>query len=212
MYKKKFFFIVFEGIEGTGKSFQIKKLYNNLLKKKYKVIKTREPGGSKTAETIRKLIFNKSSSKLHKLTDYFLMLAARNEHYNKTLLQAKKNKLIVISDRFTDSTYAYQVVGNKIDNKINIINKKYILGNFKPNLTIILKSNFHSINKRLKQRKIKNKFDKLKENFYTKVQNAFLNIAKKNKHDYKVFESSNNNNKLEVKILHLVLERFINEK
>ena len=61
MYKKKFFFIVFEGIEGTGKSFQIKKLYNNLLKKKYKVIKTREPGGSKTAETIRKLIFNKSS-------------------------------------------------------------------------------------------------------------------------------------------------------
>ena len=100
MYKKKFFFIVFEGIEGTGKSFQIKKLYNNLLKKKYKVIKTREPGGSKTAEAIRKLIFNKGSSKLHKLTDYFLMLAARNEHYNRAAVQHDCRKAIEHCDRF----------------------------------------------------------------------------------------------------------------
>ena len=142
MYKKKFFFIVFEGVEGTGKSFQIKKLFNNLKKRKIQVLKTREPGGSKTAEKIRKLIFQKNSNKFDSLTDYYLMLAARNEHIIKTLLKAKKNKIIVISDRFTDSTYAYQVVGNKISQEINLINKKYILKNIKPNLTIVLKR-FH---------------------------------------------------------------------
>ena len=92
MLKKKFFFIVFEGIEGTGKSYQINKLYNNLKKKKYNVIKTREPGGSATAEEIRNLIFSKKSDKFDKLTDFYLMNAARNEHIKKTLLPAKKQK------------------------------------------------------------------------------------------------------------------------
>ena len=113
MRKNKFFFIVFEGVEGTGKSYQIKKLYNNLKKLGYNLHKTREPGGSKTAEKIRNLIFSKTSSNFDKLTDYYLMNAARNEHIKKTLLVLKKNKKVVISDRFTDSTYAYQVMANK---------------------------------------------------------------------------------------------------
>ena len=90
MRKKKFFFIVFEGIEGTGKSYQINKLYNNLKKKKIDVIKTREPGGSKSAETIRNLIFSKKSNKFDALTDFYLMNAARNEHIKNTILVAKK--------------------------------------------------------------------------------------------------------------------------
>ena len=90
--KKKFFFIVFEGVEGTGKSFQINKLYKNLKKKNFNVIKTREPGGSQTAEKIRSLIFSKKSIKFDKLTDFYLMNAARNEHVQKTLLVAKKQK------------------------------------------------------------------------------------------------------------------------
>jgi dTMP kinase len=208
MYKKKFFFIVFEGVEGTGKSFQIKKLFNNLKKRKIQVLKTREPGGSKTAEKIRKLIFQKNSNKFDSLTDYYLMLAARNEHIIKTLLKAKKNKIIVISDRFTDSTYAYQVVGNKISQEINLINKKYILKNIKPNLTIVLKSNFDTIFSRLKKRANKNKFDKLNRAFYIKAQNAFLNIANKNKKSYLIFDSSLNDSSLEKKICTLVLKKI----
>ena len=92
MRKKKFFFIVFEGIEGTGKSYQIKKLSNNLKKCGIKVKTTREPGGSKTAEKIRELIFKKNSNSFDKVTDYYLMNAARNEHVKKTLLLAKKKK------------------------------------------------------------------------------------------------------------------------
>ena len=205
MFKKKFFFIVFEGIEGTGKSFQINKLYKNLKKKKINVIKTREPGGSKTAEKIRNLIFSKKSDKFDKLTDFYLMNAARNEHVKKTLLVAKKSKKIVISDRFTDSTYAYQVVGNKIDKDINAINQKYILKNIKPNLTIVLKANSLAIKTRIKLRKNNNKFDKLKTNFYKKAQNAFLALAKKNK-NYVVFDSSKNTPELEKKIFKIILD------
>ena len=207
MRKNKFYFIVFEGIEGTGKTYQINKLYYNLKKHKYNILKTREPGGSKTAEKIRQLIFSKASNKFDKLTDYYLMNAARNEHVKKTLLLAKKQKKIVISDRFTDSTYAYQVVANKIDKKINKMNQQYILKKLKPHLTIVLKSNFKSIYSRIKKRNKNNKFDKLKTNFYRKSQLAFLSLAKKNK-NYLVFDSSKNSSDLEKKILTVILKKI----
>jgi dTMP kinase len=207
MLKKKFFFIVFEGIEGTGKSYQINKLFLNLKKKRFNVIKTREPGGSSTAEQIRNLIFSKKSLKFDALTDFYLMIAARNEHIKKTLLPAKKKNKIVISDRFTGSTYAYQVIGNKIDKTINLINQKYILKDLKPNLTIVLKANFKSIYSRIKKRKNNNKFDSLKTNFYKKAQNAYLLLAKKNK-NYLVFDSSKDTPDLEKKIFSIVLNNI----
>ena len=208
MYKKKFFFVVFEGVEGTGKSYQINKLYNNLKKKKIDVIKTREPGGSETAEKIRKLIFAKKSNKFDKLTDFYLINAARNEHVKKTLLVAKKKKKqIVISDRFTDSTYAYQVVGNKIDKKINLVNQKYILEDLRPNLTIVLKANFETIYSRIRKRKNNNKFDKLKTNFYRKAQNSYLSLAKRRR-NYLVFDSSGNSPDLEKKIFNIILNKI----
>ena len=131
------------------------------------------------------------------------MLASRNEHINKTLLLAKKKKLIVICDRFTDSTYAYQVIGKNIDKKLNEINKKYILGSIKPNLTIILKSNINTIIRRIKKRKTKNKFDKLDKKFYIKAQKTFIKIAKTRK-NYFVFDSSANDNVLEKKIFKII--------
>ena len=207
MLKKKFFFIVFEGIEGTGKSYQINKLYNSLKKKNFDVIKTREPGGSQTAEKIRNLIFAKKSEEFDKLTDFYLINAARNEHVKKTLLIAKKKNKIVISDRFIDSTYAYQVIGKKIDKKINLLNQKYILKALRPNLTIVLKANFQTIYTRIRKRKNNNKFDKLKTNFYKKAQNAYLSIAKKKK-NYLVFDSSKNNSDLEKKIFGIVLNNI----
>jgi dTMP kinase len=207
MPKKKFFFIVFEGIEGTGKSYQINKLYSSLKKLGYNLHKTREPGGSQTAEKIRDLIFSNAASNFDKITDYYLMNAARNEHVKKTLLFAKKQKKIIICDRFTDSTYAYQVVGNKINSKINFINQNYITGSLRPHLTLILKSNFNSIYSRIKKRNKINKFDKLKKNFYKKVQNAFLSLAKKNK-NYLVFDSSKDTPDLEKLILSAVLKKI----
>ena len=104
MYKKKPFFIVFEGVEGCGKSFQSKKLFKNLKKKKIQSILTREPGGTKTAELIRNLIlkdyFNKfNKEKFDKYTDTLLYLAARNEHVKNRIKPAlKKIKLLFVID------------------------------------------------------------------------------------------------------------------
>ena len=102
MYKKKPFFIVFEGVEGCGKSFQSKKLFNKLQKKKIETILTREPGGTKSSELIRNLIlkdyFTKNNNdKFDKYTDTLLYLAARNEHIKnkiKPALQKKKNRYL----------------------------------------------------------------------------------------------------------------------
>ncbi len=207
MYKKKFFFIVFEGVEGTGKSYQIKKLYKSLKKKRYKVTTTREPGGSLNAEKIRKLIFSKKSNNFDNLTDFYLMLAARNEHVKKTIIQAKKNKHILICDRFTDSTFAYQVVGKNISKKINDLNNKYILGSLKPDLTIVLKSQLKTALARIKKRKKLNKFDKLQKVFYKKAQNAFVKLSKSN-NKYYLFDSTKNNKDVENKIFRLVLKNL----
>ncbi|MAV05940.1 MAG: dTMP kinase [Candidatus Pelagibacter sp.] len=209
MYKKKFFFIVFEGVEGTGKSYQIKKLYKSLKKKKYKVETTREPGGNINAEKIRKLIFSKKSNNFDDLTDFYLMLASRNEHIKKTIIEAQKKKYILICDRFTDSTYAYQVVGKKISKKINILNNKYIVGSLKPDLTIVLKSKIKTALDRIKKRKKSNKFDKLRKDFYVKAQKAFVKISKFKSHYY-LFDTTINNKDVEKKIFHLVIKKLNN--
>ena len=208
MYKKKPFFIVFEGVEGCGKSFQAKKLYNNLKKKSVETIITREPGGTKSSELIRNLIlkdyFTKDTNeKFDKYTDTLLYLAARNEHIKNKIKPALLKKKVVICDRFTDSTLAYQVYGKKVDIKfINNIHKK-ILGKMRPNLVFILKVSTKSSKLRLKKRKTKNRYDNFAQSFYTRAQKSFLKLAK-NKKNYYIFNSSSNDNKLEKKIFKIV--------
>ena len=208
MYKKKPFLIVFEGVEGCGKSFQSKKLLNNLKKKRIPALLTREPGGTKSAELIRNLIlkdyFNHDSKeKFDKYTDTLLYLAARNEHIKNKIDPALKKKSVVICDRFTDSTLAYQVYGKNVN--INFINNihKFILGKIKPNLTFVLKVSTETSKKRLKKRKTKNRYDNFAQNFYSKAQNSFLKIAK-NKKNYFVLNSSKNDSNLEKKIFKIV--------
>ena len=118
MYKKKPFFIVFEGVEACGKSYQSKKLFENLKKRKINTLLTREPGGTKSAELIRNLILkdyfnNLNKEKFDRYTDTLLYLAARNEHIKNKIQPALKKKQVVICDRFVDSTIAYQVYGKK---------------------------------------------------------------------------------------------------
>ena len=215
MYKKKPFFIVFEGIEGCGKSFQSKKLYLNLKKKKINTILTREPGGTKSAELIRKLIlkdyFSKEQKeKFDKYTDTLLYLAARNEHVKTKIIPSLKQKKVVICDRFIDSTIAYQVYGKKINpNFINNIHK-YILNGLKPDITFLLKVSKNSSKKRLKKRKNKNRYDNFSQSFYTKVQNSFVKIAKMKK-NYFIFDSSKNNNELEEVIFGIIKKRLLVE-
>ena len=208
MYKKKPFFIVFEGVEGCGKSYQSKKLTINLKRKGVNSLLTREPGGTRSAESIRNLIlkdyFNKGKNeKFDKYTDTLLYLAARNEHVKNKIIPALKEKKIVVCDRFIDSTLAYQVYGKKV-NKLFIDNiHKLILRGLKPNLTFVLKVSSKSSRERLKKRKTKNRYDNFSQSFYTKAQNSFLKTAK-NKKNYFVLNSSENNPNLEKEIFKIV--------
>jgi len=207
MYKQKPFFIVFEGVEGCGKSFQSKKLFAKLKKENINTILTREPGGTKSAELIRNLILKDyfakgSSEKFDKYTDTLLYLAARNEHIKNKIKPALLKKKVVICDRFIDSTIAYQVYGKKVDNKfIENIHKKILQG-IRPNIVFILKVSQASSKNRLKKRKSKNRYDNFAQSFYTKAQKSFMKIAR-NKKNYFILNSSSNDNILEHKIFNI---------
>ena len=195
MYKKKSLFVTFEGIEGSGKSYQCRKLYKNLKKRRIPVLLTREPGGTSGAEKIREVILKDyfhpdSREKFNRYTDTLLYLAARNEHIENKIRPAISEKKNIICDRFIDSTLAYQVYGKGVNKSLVDSVHKYILGSIKPDLTFILKVNISKALQRLKRRKKKNRYDRFSKNFYNRVQKAFLKIAKTDKKKYIVVDNS----------------------
>ncbi len=190
--------IVFEGIEGSGKSLHIKNVEDYLKKKNIKYIKLREPGGSKNSEKIRKLILEKSSN-FNKLTDLFLYMASRNENYHSLLKKNYKKKIILI-DRFIDSTIAYQHFGMNINK--NLIQKmnKFILNKINPDLVFVNIVNQKNLFTRLKLRKNKNRYDLFDQKFYKKVQKGFLKLAK-NKRKYFIVDSNKTISENKTKII-----------
>ncbi len=179
--------IVFEGIEGSGKSYHLNNVSKYLKKRKIDHIKLREPGGSINSEKIRKLILNNKSN-FNKTTDLLLYLASRSENI-KQLLRYYKKKIILI-DRFVDSTIAYQHYGFGVDLKLIEIINKHLLKKFKVNYTFLNIVNRKNMVKRLKIRKSLNRYDQFDYNFYEKVQKGFLKLAKKNKSKYEIINSN----------------------
>ena len=179
--------IVFEGIEGSGKSHHINKISKYLDKKKVNYIKIREPGGSLNSEKIRRLILNKKSN-FNIYTDLLLYLAARSENIN--LIKKSYKKKIILIDRFVDSTIAYQHYGMGVDLKIiNEINR-FLLKNIKVTFTFLNVVNKKNLFLRLKMRKSLNRYDQFNTSFYNKVQNGFLKMSKLNKKKYKIIDSN----------------------
>ena len=179
--------IVFEGIEGSGKSYHLSSVSNYLKKKNIDHIKIREPGGSLNAEKIRKLILNNKSN-FNKNTDLLLYLAARSENIH--LFKKFFKKKIILIDRFVDSTIAYQHYGLGVDLKlINTINN-HLLKSIKIDFTFLNTVNENNMIKRLRLRKSLNRYDKFNNNFYDKVQKGFLKLAKKNSKKYQIINSN----------------------
>ena len=187
MYKKPV--IVFEGIEGSGKTFHSKFVCKYLKKKNIPFINLREPGGNKNSEKIRNLILNKKNN-FNKITDLFLYFAARSENIVK--LKKEYKKKVIIIDRFVDSTIAYQHFGQGVNiDMINYLNNQ-LLKNFKIDLTFINVVSVENMILRLKKRKKLNRYDKFDINFYKRVQKGFLKIAKKKPKAYKIINSNLN--------------------
>ena len=183
----KYPLIIFEGIESSGKTTLINYASSFLKKNKREFIKIREPGGTKNSEKIRKIILNNKSNH-NKKTDLLLILASRSENVEKIIYKNYRKKIILI-DRFTDSTIAYQHYGMGINLKLILNINKFLLKNIMPDFTFTNIVNKQNLLKRLKSRTYKNKYDYFDYGFYNKVQRGFLKLSK-NKRKYMIINSN----------------------
>jgi len=188
-------FITFEGGEGCGKTTQIKLFADYLKNKGYDVVLTREPGGSQGAEEIRSLLLKGDTNKWDKLTEILLFSAARRDHLVKKIWPALNKGQVVISDRFADSTLAYQGYGYGADKQIiQTANDMYrlIADDFRPDITFILDIN-PEIGVSRSMARIDNneqRFENMDLTFHHNLRNGFLDIAKTDPKRYIVIDAS----------------------
>lgn len=189
---KKGVLITFEGIEGCGKSTQIDKIYRFLKKKKIKCIKTREPGGTRLSEKIRKIIIHDLKNNEDNLTELLLLFASRSNHFLKMSRYLKK-KYVVICDRYIDSTYVYQHYEQGQSLKfINFLQKK-IDNNVKPKITFLLDVSPNISKKRINKRKKLDRFDRYNKMKMNNLRKSFVKLTKKYKRIVKIDGSKNVN-------------------
>ena len=198
---KKPFFICFEGVEGSGKSTQAELLFKFIKKNITKnVILTREPGGTLFSEKIRNLLLDKKTN-ISPITEFFLLMAARNEHViNKINFYLKKN-FIIICDRFFYSTLAYQHYLEGMDKKFIFSIQKKIFNKIHPDITFLIDLNKKEskirINKRAKKT---NRFDKLSSHHFNKIRNGFIKISKIYKNKIFLIKGSKSLNEIQNEI------------
>ncbi len=199
-------FISFEGIEGTGKTIQSKLLYEYLTKKGYKVILTGEPGGTQIGEKIRELLLSIEHKGMTPLAELLLYNASRAQHIQEVILPAMSKGAIVITDRFTDSTVAYQGYGRGID--LNIINsiKKMVAAGLRPDITILLDLD---VEIGLRRNRGINKTDRLEledVEFHKRVRNGYLEIAAREPERIKLIDASKSIKQVQKKIIKIITD------
>jgi dTMP kinase len=198
---KKSFFICFEGVEGSGKSTQAKLLYKFIKKKITKnVILTREPGGTLFSEKIRNLMLDKKTN-ISPLTEFFLLMAARNEHVISKINFYLKKNFIIICDRFFYSTLAYQHYLEGMDKNFIFSIQKKIFNKVHPDITFLIDLNKKESKVRINKRAKKtNKFDKLSSYHFNKIRNGFIKISNMYKNKIILINGSKSLNEIQNEI------------
>lgn len=210
-------FISFEGGEGSGKTTQINKLAQALTDKGRKVVTTREPGGTPEGDSVRDLIVQRDGGDWSPLAETLLLFAARTMHVEKTIAPALENDKIVITDRFTDSTTAYQGYGRGLPlEKIKQI-ETMVLDGLKPDITIILdikpeeglkRSEDRLSSEELSFRQTEDKFERMDLEFHNKLRDGFLDIAKNDPERCHVLDATMSVDDLSAAIEKIVMERL----
>jgi dTMP kinase len=182
-------FITFEGLDGTGKSTQMRKLAATLRAAGHKVVETREPGGTTTGEKIRKVLLDSRTSGLDPLAEMALMFASRSQHIAEVIAPALEHGSIVLCDRFTDSTEAYQGSGRRLGSDAVLELHRVLCGNLQPDLTLLLDSNATTSVNRARRRNKRggkggarghadeNRFEQETRAFFGRVHEGYLAIA-----------------------------------
>lgn len=200
-------FITFEGVEGSGKSTQIAYLARYLEKRGYKVLKTREPGGTKFGEKIRRILLYHSLP-ISVLSELFLIMAQRIEHVEKVIIPAIKEGKIVLCDRFIDATYAYQGYGRGID--ISLIDQlhRMVFKDLRPDLTILIDCD---IDLSLKRKGIRyDRFEIESREFHERVRDGYLKIAQSFPERIKILDGTKSKKELKGEIKKIV-DGFLGE-
>jgi dTMP kinase len=169
-------FITFEGIEGSGKTTHVELLSNHLQEKGYRVVKTREPGGTPVGEALRKVLLMKD---LHvaPLTELFVFLASRAQHVQEVISPALDEGKVVLCDRFVDASYAYQGYGRGMDLGIIETLNRLVTKGVRPNLTILLDCSVEVGLGRKSADGSLDRFEKEELSFHRKIRNAYLELA-----------------------------------
>lgn len=199
-------FITFEGVEGAGKSTQSKLLVEYLNNNGIEAVWTREPGGCEGAEEIRKLLVNGAVNKWDGITELLLMYAARRDHTEKKIKPLLAEGKVVISDRYFDSTVAYQGYGHQLNlEKIKVV-QKVVLEDFKPDITIILDLDVEKGLDRTNIRGEKNRFEDMKLDFHKRVRVGFQKISEEERDRVKLINVENKTiERLQKEIIQLIL-------
>ena len=205
-------FITFEGGDGSGKSTQVNLLKDYLDNLNFETIKTREPGGTPSAEILRDLLTTGEVEKWTPMSEALLMWAARYEHLIQVIEPALNSGKNVICDRFYDSTYAYQGVAHNLGiDKMEKL-KKIIIGDTEPDITFVLDIDPKlGLKRSLDRSNQENRFESYNIDFHNKIRSAFLEIAKKNKNRCVVVDASLNEQEINNLII-TVIDNLITDK
>lgn len=182
-------FITFEGVEGAGKTTNIEFIANKIRSAGHEILLTREPGGTKLGEAIRELLISKDYPEMHHHTELLLMFAARAEHLNKSIIPALTKGQWVLCDRFTDATYAYQGAGRNIDSADIATLETLVQRDLRPDITFLFDLEAEVGLKRATERGEKDRFEQQHINFFNKVRNKYLEMAKRDNERYIIIEA-----------------------
>jgi len=210
-------FITFEGLDGCGKSTQLEKLAHVLRQEGLHVVVTREPGGTETGEKIRKLLLDSGTQGLSPMAELALMFASRCQHIKEVIQPALAFGSVVLCDRFTDSTEAYQGGGRKLGSEPVLALHRILCGNLQPDLTILMDSDVaHSVERARRRNRSgtergegdENRFEQESRAFFGRVRNAYVAIAAREPERVVMVDARGTADETHAKIVEVVTARL----
>jgi dTMP kinase len=205
------FFITFEGTEGSGKSSQIGILARYLTQQGHRVVATREPGGTPFGEQIRKVLLNVKNHRLDSRAELFLYLSSRTQHLEEVILPALNKGKIVICDRFSDATLAYQGYGRRLDLKFVRPAVDFSAKGLSPDLTLLLDLDVDVGLARVRIRGRRNRLDREEQQFHERVRAGYLRLARMDRKRIRLIEASDKP-KVVAREIRVIVDRYLNQR
>jgi dTMP kinase len=208
--------ITFEGIEGSGKSTQIKLVAEYLSQRNVSLIVTAEPSGTGIGRKIGSILFNRENNNMCAETEMFLFCAARAQHVRELIMPALKQNKIVLCDRFSDATYAYQGAGRGLDKKFIKLINDYSSMLLKPDLTLLfdlpVEIGLHRANKRndnLKESSSIDRFEKENMDFHKRIREGYLSLLKDNPDRFRLIDANRDVDTIQEEVSRHIVEFIV---